>query len=314
MRELSYLEQQCISNCIKYKAAKQYKSVHKVTDDETIAHYAKGINKEHNLVEICEVAGVSLTEVKEFISDVEGIVADLVDKGTTVEYIMSPADWVIAFVTNKRNQDIESICELANISVPRFKGIKRKHPDWTHEEILGYCILNPGKETANKIYKLEVNGKTYNLSELSKLLDVNYRSVLDNISSEKDILDELSKHTSKVYRNMFGKYVVNLPKENNTKLIENKQEPEEETTLYVKCKDLGLSYDAIRLFQMRNPHVSEDLILKKYKTPDKLTFKDKCEIANVKYKTATNYRAEHKELTDEQVINKVKANAKRRNK
>lgn len=278
LKELSYLEKNCIRYCIKYKTAIGYKSKKGLTDDETIDYYinSRGYNRDKTfeLDEICKVAELDIHDVNEFIKNVT-IDQNIKNPGFILG--MTDADWVISYMTTQKNQTVETICEIANISVPRFKGIQRKHSDWTKEEILFYCVINkPQKE--NKWYKLNVNGNTYNLSKLCKLLELDYTSILRQIKSEEDIIPVLLKTTDKVYENILGEIIFEI------KEIEEKAEVDDTRPLYVKCKELGLDANAVRIYKNRHPHISDELAIKRFLHPEKLTFKDKCNIANIKYK------------------------------
>ena len=96
---------------------------------------------------------------------------------------MTDADWVAAFVNTQRCQNIPDICEILsrqgiNCSVQRFKGIQRKHPEWTKEEVIGYVMLHEGHHT-NKIYYLDVDNKRYTLTQICNKLGLNYTKYLN---------------------------------------------------------------------------------------------------------------------------------------
>lgn len=299
MINISEFRELCIRNCINFNKASKYKSRHKLTEEETIRDLKlnSGYTDDtvFSLEDYCSANNLDIDRAKEYIEDIRyEIYENYPDEAPS----MTLADFVIQYVKYGEKPCITDLCQGANVSIARFKGVKRKNPDWTDAEILLYCMTTETSE--NVIYSIEVNNITYNLKELCELLNINYKSLRDykkraNITYEEALLNV----SDYLYMNILGKLRTLEP---ITKEIVI-EEQDVKTTFKEKCKQAGIPYETARVFKSRHPEVSDELIIKKYKSPDKLTFKDKCDIAGIKrYKTAIDFRNNHPELTDEQVI------------
>lgn len=294
MLNISKFRESCIRNCINFNMASKYKNRHKLTEEQTISdlRIKNGYtdNTVFSLEDYCNANNLDVDRAKEYIEDISyEIYKNYPDEAQNITL----ADFVIQYVKYGENASITDLCQAANISVARFNGVKRKNPDWTDSEILLYCMTTETSE--NVIYSIEVNNTTYNLKELCELLNINYKSIRDykkraNITYEQALLNV----SDNLYMNILGEIrtLETIRKEIVTK-----------TTFKEKCIQAGVKYESAKVFKVRHPEVSDELIIKKYKSPDKLTFKDKCYLAGVKrYKTVVNFKIKHPELTDEQVI------------
>lgn len=305
MNKLTNFHEKCIRNGVKYKLAYKYKSKHKeLTEDEIVNKYKTKSNKELTLEDYCEAAEVDINDVKEFIYDT---IDDLADKNPEALLTMTSADWVVGYVNTQRNQSIEDICKILqnsgfDITVPRFKGIQRQHPDWTKDDIISYCILNKSRQP-NKIYHITVSNKQYTLSGLCKILKLNYNSIRKVvIENDKVNIDKLLTISNKLYINMLGQ----LNFVDDTILNTNKQSEKEELTLKELCELNNINYRTATQFKRRHNNIDDKLVIKALVHPEKLTIKDKCDIAGINNREIYHYLEYHKGVTSDQAIRAIK--------
>ena len=263
MRTISEFREKCIRNCVNYRPATQYKSRNPhLTDDEVISHYRKQLgylpNQEFTLGEYCRANDLDELDVIRFLADVKDDMDELA-KNNNME--LSTADYVVNYVISKLNDSDETLCETLGIRIAQFKAFKRKHPDYTRDEIILEFMSRKENTDVNKVYKINVNNTEYTLSTLCKLLDVDYDQVR-HYAKRNDIPMEYSlQHFSdKIYVNIRGELVTSI------KLVDNKEKPKRcnTNTLKAKCEKLGLNYKTVANYKAKHPELSIKQVINRY--------------------------------------------------
>lgn len=229
--KVSDFQKLCIRNCIKHSVAIKYRSSHKsLTDAEVIeaCRLNRGYtsDQQFTLEQLCEAAEINYTDLADFIDTV------LENSDTATA---SDADYIIGFINTQR-LSIDDICTVAkqsgvDITAPRFKGLQRKHPDWTAEDIIGYCMLNPSNP--NTIYTVTVNNKKYTLKQFCDnfITNLSYKAVREQVIHNNQLdLQSLVCLTNNLTLNIFGQVVYTKDMEDNrgtigteTSLLEDNQ-------------------------------------------------------------------------------------------
>lgn len=214
--KVSEFQKLCIRNCIKHSVAIKYRSSHKsLTDAEVIeaCRLNRGYtsDQQFTLEQLCEAAEINYTDLVDFIDTVS-------ENSDTAA--ASDADYIIGFINTQR-LSIDDICTVAkqsgvDITAPRFKGLQRKHPDWTAEDIIGYCMLNPSNP--NTIYTVTVNNKKYTLKQFCDnfITNLSYKAVREQVIHNNQLdLQSLVCLTNNLTLNIFGQVVYTEAVEDN---------------------------------------------------------------------------------------------------
>lgn len=294
----------CIENCVRHKLAVNYRSTHKnLTDEQVIeqCRYNAGHSKDKvfTLEDYCKAAEVDIEQVLEFKDD---IYHDLYDKDPETLLKMTNCDWVLGYLNTQRCDSIVSICDILNsqgidCSVPRFKALQRKNPDWTTEDIIAYIMMNPSSDS-NKIYYIEVDGQKITLSSLCNKLSLNYNAVRRNIivDGDVDIYKLVNLSEGKLSINIFGKLIT---------LVETEETKVAKESLAELCRNNNVNYKSVITYKKRY-NISDELAIKMLAHPEKLTKKDHCDIAGVNNKKVYHYMEHHPGVTLKQAIKAVK--------
>ena len=160
---------------------------------------------------MCEAAEINYTDLVDFIDTV----SENSDTATATD-----ADYIIGYINTQR-LSVNDICEVAkqsgvDITTPRFKGLQRKHPDWTAEDIMGYCMLNPANP--NTIYTVTVNNKKYTLKQLCDkfITKLSYNAVREQVIHNNQLdIQSLVCLTNNLTLNIFGQVVCTETGEDN---------------------------------------------------------------------------------------------------
>lgn len=263
MRTISKFREKCIRNCVNYRSATQYKSRNPhLTDDEVISHYRKQLgyspNQEFTLGEYCRANDLDELDVIRFLADVKDDMDELA-KNNNME--LSTADYVVNYVISKLNDSDEALCETLGIRIAQFKAFKRKHPDYTRDEILLEFLSRTEKKEPNVIHKITVNNTEYTLLTLCKLLDVDYDQVRHYAKRNEISMEySLMRFTDKLYINIQGDLV------SLAKLVDTKQKPKRcnDNTLKSKCDKLGLNYKTVANYKAKHPELSIEQVINRY--------------------------------------------------
>ena len=303
MDKLTEFHKECIRNCINHKRATSYRSKYNKLSDEEVIRQCRSIagysdSQEFTLKELCEAQKLDINKVIEFISDVSNDINE-----SDLEKF-SLADWVIGYINTQRCNTIEGICDILNrqgydVSIPRFKGIKRRNPDWTTEEIIGYCMLNASEKT-NNIYYINIDNKEYTLRQLCEILKIDYTNTRRCVVRNNNIdTDRLLALTDKLYVNILGQ--LRFKGINEEHKIEKKK-----LALKEMAESAGIKYKTAKEFKDKHSHISNELVIKALAYPEKLTIKDKCDIAGVNNRKVYHYRDNHPDITVEEAIKIIK--------
>lgn len=309
--KISDFQKECIRNCVIHRRAMIYKSAHKELTEQEVIKACRAIagysdNEVFKLKDYCKAAGVEEDDVKNFIDDV---MQDIRDKDNFITSL-DDADWVIGYLNTLKCNSIDDLCYIAskqgfNVSVQRFKGVQRKHKDWSREEVLGYCIINESTKQ-NVVYNVTVNNEIYTLSKLCKLLDLNYDTTRRYVIEDGNVdIYKLSDLTSNLYVNV-------LEQLHFTDEFLNEQEKQlKESETCIKsfrglCRDANINYNAALSFKMRHPDAPDELIVKLYEKPDEVTLKELCIINGVDARQVYKYKNRHPKVSNSKAIKQVK--------
>lgn len=309
--KISDLQKECIRNCVIHRRAMIYKSAHKELTEQEVIKACRNIagysdDEAFDLKDYCKAAGVEEKDVINFINDV---MQDAKDDDSSITSL-SDADWVIGYLNTQKCNSITDLCYIASkqgydISIQRFKGVQRKHKEWSREEVLGYCILNE-KTKQNVIYNVTVNNEIYTLSKLCKLLKLSYDKTRRYVVEDNDIdIYKLSELTDNLYVNILGQlqFTDDFLSEQEEKLNESDSCIKSFREL---CRDANINYNSALSFKMRHPDAPDELIVKLYANPDEVTLKELCIMNGVDARQVYKYKNRHPKVSNSKAIKEVK--------
>ena len=293
MRTISEFREKCIRNCINYQTATKYKSRNShLTDDEVIEHYRKQLgylpNQQFTLGDYCKANDIDELAVIQFIADVKD---DMDETAKNNNITLTTVDYVVSYVVSELNNTDEHLCDILGIRIAQFKAFKRKHPEYTRDEIVMEFMSRTDDTEPNTVYKIEVNGEEFTLLTLCKLLDINYDQVRHYAKNHNiSMRDSLMRFTDKVYMNICGELVTSI------ELVNNKHKPKRcnTDTFKAKCEKHGLNYKTVVNYRAKHPELTDneviEFFIEKSKQVKKETFVDMCKRAGVDPVRAQNYK------------------------
>lgn len=303
--KVSDFQKLCIRNCIKHSVAIKYRSSHKsLTDAEVIE--ACRINRgytsdqQFTLEQLCDAAEIDYTDLVDFIDTVSE------NSDTTTA---SDADYIIGYINTQRFS-IDDICTVAkqadvDITTPRFKGLQRKHPDWTAEDILGYCMLNPANP--NTIYTVTINNKKYTLKQFCDnfIANLSYKAVREQVIYNNQLdLQSLVCLTNNLTLNIFGQVVYTEAGEDNQGTLDTNAFKLEDNSGSVSMK-ASSSLDDTRGDVGANTVVSQGQTSPHPITYNNITYpsiRSFCRDNNINIKTFNRFQNTHQNCPIELVI------------
>lgn len=302
--KLTDFHKECIRNCINYQNAYKYSSKYPhLTDKEIIEKYKQNYgyseNETFTLKNYCDAQKLIEEDVKSFINEI----IQCEDNSLIIN--MTNADWVISYINTQKCQSIEDICNILKsrdiqCSTQRYKGVQRKYPEWTKDEILLYLITHKSHHT-NKIYYIKVNNKQFTLKELCTKLNLNYSTTRKYVIENDNInINKLLWLTPNLYMNIFNEIVF------VHNYINEDIKTEEVKTLEQLCKDVNINYREAKQLISEHSNISNELVIKYFLNPEKLTVKDKCILEGIPYKRVYRYKESHKDISYDQAIKEVK--------
>lgn len=256
--------QKCLAAKVNYKLALAYRTKHKnLTDEEVIAYYKQKSQEEKiNKSEKFRQYGINPC--------------------TGLYYMNNHPELTIDQVIEHYTQEKKTLTQRlkeANISVSTYRRVKDRNNWLSEDELIELCV----KQKEERKYK-EENG----LRSLCEKHGLKIKNVFSYKYSHPELSDsEIVRDCLELQKKLNEKTLKQLLEENNISKSTYRNE---------QNKHRELSREQIIEICKQKPKVE------KLETSDGISFKEKCKTFEVNYKNALEFRRNHPELSDNQII------------